>query len=536
MSMFTTSSNSTIGQGSRCLVVDDFEAMRKVTTNQLRQMGVERIESARNGAEALRLLKSQHFDVVLSDWNMPVMTGVELLQAMRADEKLFSIPFVLITAEAERKRVEEAIAMGVTSMLLKPYSPKQLAQRLEKALQWKPRGPGNFAVDGLPAQDGLAPTAQGPASAPPADQHEAPRPTILIVDDTPDNLLLLSQLFKGEYRVRLAQTGAKAMEVLISNDPPDLVLLDIMMPGMDGFEVARLMREHPTSQSVPIIFVTAMASVDARLKGLDLGAVDFITKPIDPETLKPRVRNFMRYVQLRKDLQAEFDSMVETAQLREDIERLTRHDIKAPLAGALGLVQALIEDDSMGRRQVEQLRLMEESVMQVLNMINLSSELYKIESGRFVLRAQPVRIGELLRNIAEMNRVTFAEKGLSIAVDADVAVGAEPPVALADSTLCYSIFQNLLKNACEAAPNGSRVSVQLLDQDPLRIIISNTGAVPVAIRDRFFDKFVTTGKAGGTGLGTYSAKLLAEAQHGSIELEVLDDANTTRIAVALPRH
>jgi len=279
-----------------------------------------------------------------------------------------------------------------------------------------------------------------------------------------------------------------------------------------------------------------MASVDARLKGLDLGAVDFITKPIDPETLKPRVRNFMRYVQLRKDLQAEFDSMVETAQLREDIERLTRHDIKAPLAGALGLVQALIEDDSMGRRQVEQLRLMEESVMQVLNMINLSSELYKIESGRFVLRAQPVRIGELLRNIAEMNRVTFAEKGLSIAVDADVAVGAEPPVALADSTLCYSIFQNLLKNACEAAPNGSRVSVQLLDQDPLRIIISNTGAVPVAIRDRFFDKFVTTGKAGGTGLGTYSAKLLAEAQHGSIELEVLDDANTTRIAVELPRH
>lgn len=527
MSNFAVSGTSTIGQGARCLVVDDFEAMRKVTTNQLRQMGVERIESARNGAEALRMLKNQHFDVVLSDWNMPVMTGVELLQAMRADEKLFSIPFVLITAEAERKRVEEAIAMGVTSMLLKPYSPKQLAQRLEKALQWKPRGPGHFGGDELPAQ--------GVASPPSAEPQEAPRPTILIVDDTPDNLLLLSQLFKGEYRVRLAQTGAKAMEVLTSNDPPDLVLLDIMMPGMDGFEVARLMREHPTSETIPIIFVTAMASADARIKGLDLGAVDFITKPIDPETLKPRVRNFMRYVQLRKDLQAEFDGMVETAQLREDVERITRHDIKAPLAGALGLVQALIEDDSIGRRQVEQLRLMEESVMQVLNMINLSSELYKIESGRFVLHAQPVRIGELLRRIAEMNRVTFAEKGLSIAVDTDVEVGAEPPVALADATLCYSIFQNLLKNACEAAPAGSRVSVQLQDQDPLRIVISNTGAVPAAIRDRFFDKFVTSGKADGTGLGTYSAKLLVEAQHGSIALEAWDESNTTRITVLLPR-
>ncbi|KRD46658.1 two-component system sensor histidine kinase/response regulator [Acidovorax sp. Root275] len=535
MNVFAASSPSAIGRGARCLVVDDFEAMRKVTINQLRQMGVERIESARNGAEALRLLKNQRFDVVLSDWNMPVMTGVELLQAMRADERLFAIPFVLITAEAERSRVQEAISMGVTSLLLKPYSPKQLAQRLEKALQWKPRAPGDFAGEGLPAQNAHAPATQDTASTPSAEEQEAPRPTILIVDDTPDNLLLLSQLFKGEYRIRLAQTGAKAMEVVTSDDPPDLVLLDIMMPGMDGFEVARMMREHPTSQSIPIIFVTAMASADARIRGLDLGAVDFITKPIDPETLKPRVRNFMRYVQLRKDLQAEFDSMVEAAQLREDVERITRHDIKAPLAGALGLVQALIEDDSVGRRQVEQLRLMEESVMQVLNMINLSSELYKIESGRFVLRAQPVLIGELLRRIAEMNRVTFAEKDLSIAVDTDVAVGAEPPVALADSTLCYSIFQNLLRNACEAAPHGSRVSVQLQDQNPLRIIISNTGAVPIAIRDRFFDKFVTAGKQGGTGLGTYSAKLLTEAQHGSVGLEVFDDTNTTRVVVELPR-
>lgn len=526
MSIFTQSATPSIASTARCLVVDDFEAMRKVTINQLRLMGIERIDSASNGAQALRMLQSQHFDLVLSDWNMPVMTGVELLQAMRADPKLFATPFILITAEAQRKRVDEAIAMGVPSLLLKPYSPRQLAERLEKALRWKPRSPG-AAVAAAPC----AALAPEPAAA----SEEAPRPTILIVDDTPDNLLLLSQLFKGEYRVRLAQTGAKAMEVLTSDDPPDLVLLDVMMPGMDGFDVARLMREHPTSQTIPIIFVTAMASTDARLKGLDLGAVDFITKPIDPATLKPRVRNFMRYVQLRKDLQAGLDSMVETAALREDVERITRHDLKAPLAGALGLVQALMADDSMGRRQVEQLRLMEDSVMQVLGMINLSSELYRIESGRFVLRAQPVPIGELLRRIAEMHRITFAEKRLAIAVDTDVAVGATPPLALADATLCYSIFQNLLTNACEAAPAGSRVSIQLHEQDPLRIVISNRGAVPVAIRERFFDKFVTAGKTQGTGLGTYSARLLAEAQHGSIALEVLDESDTTRITVMLPR-
>ena len=522
-----------LGQGVRCLVVDDFEAMRRVTINQLRQLGMDNIQSAKNGAEALRLLKSQPFDLVLSDWNMPVMSGIELLQAMRADDKLFAIPFILITAEAERKKVDEAIAHGVTSLLLKPYAPRQLMTRLERVLQAKPRAPGRSALDDL-RDDGAAPLLVAEPLAAARDSADN-QLSILIVDDTPDNLLLLSQVFKGEFRVRLAQTGAKALQFATSDDPPDLMLLDIMMPGMDGFEVARAMREHPTSETIPIIFVTAMASADARLKGLDLGAVDFITKPIDAETLKPRVRNFMRYVQLRKDLQAQFDDMVETAQLREDIERITRHDIKAPLAGALGLVQALIEDDSVGRRQVEQLRLAEESVMQVLNLINLSSELYKIETGRFALQAQPVRIGELLRRIAQMDRVAFTEKELSISVDTDVTVGNEMPMALGDATLCYSVFQNLLKNACEAAPAKTKVSVQLLDQNPLRIAIQNTGAVPRSIRDRFFDKFVTSGKPGGTGLGTYSARMLVQAQKGSVELEVSDAENWTRVTVLLPR-
>ena len=529
--------NASIGQSLRCLVVDDFEAMRRVTISQLRQLGIEHIQSAKDGAEALRLLKSQAFDVVLSDWNMPVMSGIELLQAMRGDEKLFAMPFILITAETERGKVEEAISHGISSMLLKPYAPKQLAARLEKALTWTPPRPGLSAADNLQNKDATesrSVLAAAPAVSQLVEVADS-RLTILIVDDTQDNLLLLSQLFKGEYRIRMAQTGAKALEFTTSDNPPDLVLLDVMMPKMDGFEVAKAMREHPNSQTIPIIFVTAMVAADARLKGLDLGAVDYITKPIDPETVKLRVRNFLRYVQLRRNLQAEFDSMLETAQLREDVERITRHDLKAPLAGVLGLVQALVEDDSINRRQVEQLRFVEETVMQVLSMMNLSSELYKIETGRFVLRPAPIRIGELLRRIAEMDRVTFAEKGLAISVDTDVELGAKIPEALGDMTLCYSAFQNLLKNACEAAPAASKISVQLFDENPLRIVIRNTGAVPIAIRDRFFDKFVTSGKPSGAGLGTYSAKLLIEAQQGSVGLSVSDDTNTTEISVLLPR-
>jgi hypothetical protein len=509
------------------LVVDDFEPMRKVTSNQLRSMGVTTVVTAANGAEALRILKKQRVDVVLSDWNMPVMAGLELLQTVRADPKMAQLPFIMITAEAERLRIEEAIAAGVSDLLVKPYTADRLATRIEKAMSTQPR---SRAVP-VAAKD------EAPAAS--RRHHEArkeARLTILVVDDTPDNLLLLAHLFEDEYRMRIAHSGEKALEICQSNNPPDLVLLDIMMPGMDGFEVARMMREHPTSASIPLIFVTAMSGDDSRLKGLQLGAVDFVSKPIDPEMLKQRVHNFMRYVEQRKQLQADYDDMQELARLREDVEHITRHDMKGPLAGVIGLVQALVDDKSLSRKQAEQLRMVEETALQVLDMINLSSELFKIETGRFTLDAQPVNIGDILERIVNIARTTFAAKQLLVAFENGAAGGKEVPQVLGDAMLCYSLFQNLLKNACEAAPEKSQVFVTLNNATPLHITIENKGAVPLAIRERFFEKFVTYGKQGGSGLGTYSAKMLAEAQKGAISLAVSDQKDQTTIMVTLPRY
>ena len=131
------------------LVVDDFEPMRKVTSSQLRAMGAGTIVTAANGAEALRILNNRHVDIVLSDWNMPVMTGLELLKAVRADEKLSYLPFIMITAEAERERITEAIANGVSDLLVKPYTSDCLASRVEKALT-SPHHPG-LPIQSIPA-------------------------------------------------------------------------------------------------------------------------------------------------------------------------------------------------------------------------------------------------------------------------------------------------------------------------------------------------------------------------------------------------
>jgi CheY-like chemotaxis protein len=513
------------------LVVDDMAPMRKVTAGQLHLMGANTVLSANNGLEAMQLLRSRRVDIILSDWNMPLMSGLELLQAVRTDPKYSHLPFIMITAETERVRIEEAIASGVTALLIKPYTAADLIMRVERALSVRPSLVPAVAVEAV-AQRGAPPAA---VEAPDPNSAATARPTILVIDDSPENLLLMSHLFKDEYRVRVGNSGAMALEMCQSSNPPDLVLLDIMMPGIDGFEVARRMREHPTSQTIPVIFVTAMTEKAASLRGFELGAVDFVTKPIDPDVLKPRVRNFMRYVALRKQMQFAYDSALELARLHEDVEQMTRHDLKGPLAGVIGLAQTLAVEKNLSRNQVSQLLMIEETSLQLLGMINLSAELFKVETGRFILDAQPVKVCDILHRIVEIAKSTFAAKHLVVSLDVDGLVGEGVASARGDAMFCYSIFQNLLKNACEAAPEHSEVVVTLRDESPLRITIGNQGVVPVSIRERFFDKFVTSGKPGGTGLGTYSAKLLAEAQNGTVALTVSDEENKTTVTVMLPR-
>jgi putative two-component system response regulator len=119
------------------------------------------------------------------------------------------------------------------------------------------------------------------------------RQSILVVDDTPENLALISELLRGDYKVRIAPGGARALQ-LVAASPPDLILLDIMMPDLDGYEVMRRLQADPATRDVPVIFLTAVTGVDEERVGLDLGAVDYITKPISPSIVQARVRNHLQ--------------------------------------------------------------------------------------------------------------------------------------------------------------------------------------------------------------------------------------------------
>ncbi|MBV8633460.1 MAG: response regulator [Burkholderiaceae bacterium] len=486
--------------------------MRQVAAGQLRALGAENIHLAGNGAEALQLMSHQRIDLILSDWNMPVMDGLALLRELRADARLAAVPLVLVTAEVERDRVGEAIRSGVSDLLVKPYTARRMEEKITGAL----RGSARVKLAGMPESQSAQPS-------------QTDKPTILVVDDTPENLRLIADLFADKYRVRVADNGRKALAICSADVPPDLVLLDVMMPDMDGFEVARRMREHPNSETIPVIFVTALSDDRSRRRGFDLGAVDFVVKPIDPDILHVRVDNFIRYVQLHKQRQAEYDAMLRSARMREHVERMLRHDLRGPLAGVTGLLRELGADSTWNQAQRERLAQIEAAAQQALDTVHLSGELFNVENGSYQPQAEAVALPELLRQVAQLARAAFAARQLQFRIDLPGEA-----VASGDPSLCRAVFHNLLRNACEAAPQGGWVAISIHPGARPAVVIANRGAVPPEMRERFFERYATFGKPGGSGIGTYSAKRLVEAQGGAIAMETSDADDSTTITVELP--
>ena len=221
--------------------------------------------------------------------------------------------------------------------------------------------------------------------------------------------------------------------------------------------------------------------------------------------------------------------------LREDVERLTRHDLKTPLGGIIALPEILLARSGMTPEQREILGLIRESGLRMLSMINLSLDLFKMEQGTYRLVPAEVELLRLTRSILTELNLHVRGKTLSVdlLVEGGPATGDQVFVVLGEELLLYCLLSNLIKNALEAAPRGSLVAVALSRADEVRIEVRNQGAVPEDIRATFFDKYVTRGKLGGTGLGTYSVRLIAEVHGGSVAMHTSEEEGTV-VIVRLP--
>ncbi len=281
--------------GQHVLVVEDHPINQQMVTAQLEKMGLN-VSLANNGEEGVARVKSESFDLILMDIQMPVMDGYRATEEIRQFNT--EIPIIALTAAALVEDKRKALDVGMNDHLGKPFSAQELYQHLVSWLETR-------SVDAVAESEKVALDyfIQSP------DNNDVQVPVVspgykhkvLIVDDMPANIKILASLLKDEYVIQVANKGLKAIEVASSKEPPDLILMDILMPEMDGYEVCRRLKNNPSTHSIPIIFISALDEVSDEAKGLSIGAVDYITKPFHPDIVKARVRNHMN-LKIKKDL------------------------------------------------------------------------------------------------------------------------------------------------------------------------------------------------------------------------------------------
>ncbi|MES2898562.1 MAG: response regulator [Pseudomonadota bacterium] len=554
-------------KSANILIVDDYLLIRTAVRGVLSELGFFNLFEADSGKTAQDLMRKQQIDIVIGDWGMPVMSGLDLLKWMRTEERYKRVPFMMLTAEANPLSVRTALQSGVNAYMIKPFTVHSFASKFMtmigpvKDAQRPPAMAGGeigeaplpaatsrsagfrdtYATPAPPAPPAFAPApmpapAPAPRQAPvqnsdiiglePPIAERLKKCTVLIVDDIPTNIEVLAGALKDEYSLKVAITGKKAIEIANAFHI-DLILLDIMMPVMDGFDVCRHLKADPNTRDIPIIFLSARDGVDDVVAGLQLGAVDYVSKPADPTILKARLSAHLTLSAAMQDLKRQNDLLVENAHLREDVERMTRHDLKSPIAVALQGSQALLEGP-LSDAQRGSAEMIEMAAGNALEMINRTLDVYKMEKGQYQPVLERFDIGALLVKVAAQAELAFAHKQLRFVFPAPIN-----STCLGEPLLCYSLFSNVLKNAAEASPEGAAISVDLAPGKGLvHVVVDNEGEVDPAMRERFFEKYASSNKVGGTGLGSYSVRLMAEVQGGDVSME--SHGGHTRLTVTLP--
>lgn len=218
--------------------------------------------------------------------------------------------------------------------------------------------------------------------------------------------------------------------------------------------------------------------------------------------------------------------------LKGDIDRIIRHDLKNPLNAIINVPQLLLKDIS-DPEHIELLNMIQDAGNRMLNLINFSLDMYKLETGGYQLRIEETNIIQILHSIIKEFSFELERKSISYEIlEGEKSAQKTDTFTLSvDKNLVYFLFSNLIKNAIDASPKNGKLKIQIKKEEKAKISIQNEGTVPIPIRNKFFEKYTTHGKTNGTGLGTYSARLIVRAHSGEISMNTSDEENKTQIEV-----
>lgn len=292
------------------------------------------------------------------------------------------------------------------------------------------------------------------------------REVILIIDDNATNIGVIVDSLKGYgFETIVARNGSMGIQ-RAKYAHPDLILLDVLMPDMDGFETCRQLKADDDTRDIPVIFITALSSAEDKVKGFGLGGVDYITKPLQHEEVIARVRTHLKIQAQHKQLQQQAIELQQAKDLAESAQRIAEkanqaksiflasmsHELRTPLNAILGFTQLLARYPDLAPTQQDYLALIKRSGEHLLNLINQVLDLSKIEAGKITLNEECMDLHELLEDVVSLFQLRAQEKSIDLVFHRDPGV---PQYVWGDHIKLRQILINLLSNAVKFTNHGS---------------------------------------------------------------------------------
>ena len=377
---------------------------------------------------------------------------------------------------------------------------------------------------------------------------------ILVVDDTPANVKLLVAILENQnYAVITADSGSKAL-ALLTKENPDLVLLDVMMPELNGYQVCQRIRENSQTTLLPVIMVTALDPAKERVNGIEAGADDFLTKPINPVELLARVRSLLRIRELHNAVQAQATQLAEwNKELQTKLEQETKlaevarmlggigHEIKnmlMPILSGAWLLQDELSEHftQLPELQAREAKSSQEMSNEIIDMVRnnaqrIQNEMRDIADCVKGLSSPPrfslCQLAEVVSQVIKTLQFLAKEKGISLQTE---GLDDLPPIQ-ADEPRLFKLFYNLINNAIPEVPVGGSITIQgrtsSADNRVVLSVIDTGRGMPQEVRESLFSTGAISTKPGGTGLGTKIVKDIIDAHEGSITVESQEGVGTT---------
>jgi two-component system sensor histidine kinase/response regulator len=346
---------------------------------------------------------------------------------------------------------------------------------------------------------------------------ENPKPLIFIVDDVPGNLQVLIHILKQEeYRIAAAGNGHQALD-MIPAARPDLVLLDVMMPGMDGYEVCRQLKTNPAAADIPIIFLTAKAETEDIVKGFETGAVDYVTKPFNPAELLARVKTHL-------ELKFSREKLTDLIAARDKFFSIIAHDLRNPVQNLI-LSSDLLRNsyDSFDEAErMDYIQGINNSANHISSLLETLLDWSRVQSGTMELYREKIDIASLAADNINLLKENAVKKNINVSSQIPANT-----FAFADKNMIGTVIRNLVSNAVKFTNPGGEVKITAIPASTgnfIEITVSDNGIgikeVDIAGLFRIDVHTKTRGTANekGTGLGLLLCKEFIEKNKGSIKV------------------